>query len=450
MRKTTISQRHLFDHILDEMVTQVGIEEELIRMDNVLDKSPKILQLIAAELEPCTQGREGIAADRVLRAAIVKQLKGYSYRELAERINDGVSLRWFTHFGLEPIPHFTALQKLIKAIGAPVWQLINDLLVGYAREKKIETGKALRVDTTVTQSNIAYPSDARLLNDSIRVLTGLMQEARELGVVFPFADRTRTAKKSAYRIAMAKGPKTTTIRDKQYRRLIKTANEVFRMACACLRALEGHSDSGHEQFYSQFESMVQLAATAIIQCERRILKGEEVPAEDKIVSIFEDHTDIIVRGKSNCPVEFGHKILLAAGKSGLITQYATLRGNPCDGEFLPRLIETHKTQFDRVPASLAADRRFFSADNEAYARKARVRRLSIVKPGKRSTLREAFEKQPWFRRLQNFRAGIEGLISALMRGCGLKRCLWKGLRSFESYVGLGIVTFNLRRIAQLT
>ena len=160
-------------------------------------------------------------------------------------------------------------------------------------------------------------------------------------------------------------------------------------------------------------------------------------------------SDIIRRGKSSSPTEFGHKVNFVTGKSGLITQYQVLRGNPGDNELFADILKKHKKQYGTVPDEVSADRRYFSADNESYAYKAGVKRVSICKPGYQSEKRRQLEKQRWFKKLQKFRAGIEGIISALMRGLGLKRCLWKGWKAFNRYVGVAVVTFNLRKIAMV-
>jgi IS5 family transposase len=267
------------------------------------------------------------------------------------------------------------------------------------------------------------------------------------GIDFGFANRKRKSKRLCYQIALVKGPKADKKRRKLYRRLIKVANEVFDMGCRCYGQLSGCEDVPTE--YWQLDHYLTMMAPAIDQCERRILKGEKVDACEKIVSIFEDHTDIIRRGKSSSPTEFGHKVLFTAGKTGLITQYQVLRGNPGDGDFLPQIIETHKHQFGRAPHSISADRRFFSEDNESAAYREGVKQVSICKPGYRNKQRKQIEKERWFKNLQKFRAGIEGIISTLMRGYGLKRCIWKGWEAFKRYVALSVVTFNLRKIAVL-
>jgi IS5 family transposase len=392
-----------------------------------------------------------MSAERVVRCAVLKQYKQYSYRELWERLEDGVSLRWFTRFYSAPIPHYTTLQKAIKSIRAETWTRINEALLLYAQQRKLEKGKSLRVDTTVVQSNIAYPLDSRLLWDSIRVLTRLMERSRQglPELHFAFAKRTRRAKKLCYRIVMAKGPKAKHNRQKFYKDLIKIAHEVFLMAERCLKQMSKHPQGKTLSFYEQLDHYLRLSAVAIDQCERRLLKGEKVPASEKILSIFEQHTDIIKRGKSQSPTEFGHKVLISTAKSGLITQYQVFRGNPDDAHMIPDILTMHQKQYGHAPDKLCGDRRFFSLDNEQLAYQEGVNKVSVCKPGYRSKDRKQIEKERWFKTLQRFRAGIEGIISALMRSYGLKRCLWKGWQAFQSYVGLSVVTFNLQKIAQL-
>ena len=454
MRKILIAQRSLFDQAIDTLVSLFKPDKKLQMMDQILDANPQIIELVHSDLTRglTKTGAWGMSAEQVLRAAIIRQWKHYSYRELADRLNDGVCLRWFTRFYSDPVPHFTSLQKVFKAVGADTWNKINEMLVQYALVRKLERGRALRTDTTVVETNIHYPTDAKLLWDSIRVLTRLMIRSRELlpEADFGFANRTRSSKKLCYKITMVKGPTAPKKRRKLYRKLLKTANEVFAMASRCFDCLQQWQGFDLELLADELDHYLTLSAVAIDQCERRVLDGQKVPAPEKIVSIFEAHTDIIRRGKSQSKTEFGHKVLIASGKSGLITQYASFRGNPDDGHMLPSVLERHRQQYGRPPQALSADRRFYSADNEEKARQIGVKRLSINKPGYCSQARRQLEKERWFKDLQRFRAGIEGIISGLMRGYGLKRCIWKGWQSFQSYVGLAIVTFNLQKIAELS
>lgn len=453
MRKKILAQRTLFDHAINLLITMFKPSKKLKKMSTILDDNPFILEAVHADLTQSStdSGSNGVSAERVLRCAVLKQYKQYSYRELWERLEDGVSFRWFTRFYSDPIPHYTTLQKTIKSIKTETWAQINEVLVQYAQEKKKEKGKSIRVDTTVVGTNIAYPLDSRLLWDSIRVLTRIMERSRQEipEINFAFSKRTKRAKKVCYRIVMAKGPKAKNNRQKFYKDLIKIANEVLLMGKRCLKEMNQHPYSRTLPFFEPLKHYLTMSAIAINQCERRILKGEKVPASDKIVSIFEDHTDIIRRGKSQSPTEFGHKVLIATAKSGLITQYQVFRGNPDDAHMIPDIIARHKKQYGQVPQSLCGDRRFFSSDNEDKAYQEGIEKVSICKPGYRSKDRVQIEKERWFKNLQRFRAGIEGIISTLMRTYGLKRCIWKGWDSFQSYVGLSVVTFNLQKIAEL-
>lgn len=454
MRKRIVAQRSIFDQSIRTLTALVEPDWELKRIDAVITQNPEIIDLVHQDLigdVATNTGANGMSSEQVLRIAIVRQLKQYSWRELAKRLNDGIWLRWFCRLYTAKVGHFTALQKAVKPISEKTWAAINQTLVKFAKERKIERGFHLRTDTTVTQTNIAYPVDARLLWDSIRVLTRLMQRIIDFDgqTIFGFANRTRMSCKLCYKIVMVKGRNADKKRKKLYRKLIRAANEVFEMGCRCYEIGPTSSDTELMLLHDKLDHYLTLAAVAIAQCERRVLKGEKVPAAHKVVSLFEEHTDIICRGKSMSPTEFGHKVLFATGKSGLITQYQVLRGNPGDNELLPELLGTHKHQFGKAPHMLCADRRFFSDENEKAAYGQGVKRVSIVKPGYRSAQRRQLEKERWFRNLQRYRAGIEGIISGLMRGLGLKRCIWKGWQSFKRYVALSVVTFNMRKIALL-
>jgi IS5 family transposase len=247
---------------------------------------------------------------------------------------------------------------------------------------------------------------------------------------------------------MAKGPKAQQHRRRFYRELLTVADEVVRMGHRCAAEIERHPHPKALPLREHITHVLPLAKTAIDQCERRVVKGETVPASEKILSLFEPHTDIIKRGKSQSPTEFGHKVLITTAQSGLITHYQVFRGNPDDASMIPDIVAIHQSQYGYAPNKLCGDRRFFSVDNERLAYRQGVEKVSICKPGYRSKDRKQIEKEQWFKALQRFRAGIEGIISALMRSYGLKRCLWKGWEAFQSYVGLSVVKFNLQKIAQ--
>jgi IS5 family transposase len=451
-------QRDLFDQYVENFHTTCCVKEkwhkELAVMDRILEENPRITALVEADLNRGLVSPVGatpvMTAEQTLRTAVLKQFKRYSYRALEEHINNTPFYRQFTRFYGQAIPDFSTLGRTVKCIRAETWKAINDVLVDYAVAEKVENGKRLRTDTTVVTTDIAPPVDARLLNDTVRVLTRLMQRAREgwPQQSFRFANRTRRAKRRCYQIVMAKGKNVAERRARWYRDLLAVVDEVLAMARECadaLRPLAATGDIDAMSLLEELEQYIGRGDKARDQCVRRVVNGENVPAAEKIVSIFEDHTDIICRGKKQSPTEFGHKVMFTTGRSGLITHYDVVRGNPGDDALLKPMLDDHIQRFGAAPSELTGDRRFYNA--EAVARERGIERIALPKPGARNALRRALEKTRWFRRLLRFRAGIEGVISTLMRAFGFCRCRWKGWPSFQSYVGVGVVTYNLRCLA---
>jgi transposase, IS5 family len=200
----------------------------------------------------------------------------------------------------------------------------------------------------------------------------------------------------------------------------------------------------------EIEHYCGLGTRVINQARRRILDGEQVANAEKIYSIFEPHTDLIMRGKVRTPVEFGHKVFLAESAKGLITQYKVLNGNPLDAIHVAPSLKCHKKAFGRAPELYGADRGFFSEQNLASCARSGVTLACIPqRGGKKVPEREAYEKSVAFKKGQRFRAGIEGRISVLSRGRGMKRCLAEGSVRFELWVGAAVLANNLMVIAAL-
>lgn len=440
---------------------------QLEAIDKLLDEMPEILDWARADLDsgagPKSDAqrkggrpkgaRPRISAEQILRSAILLQLRQLHFRELAEEIDANILYRKFTRFYERRIPHFTQLNDLIKALSPETMDRINAATLQLGIKKKVENGKAVRLDTTVSETHIAYPVDARLLNDSVRVLdrhlARLKAAAPELA--FRYHRRTRRAKKRAYQIVMAKGKNIECRRREWYVDLLAVQEQVRGYAAGALAALDGAPGVGArlEVMAEAVElgAVLPLAERVHDQARRRVLENEKVPADEKLVSIFETHTDIICRGKKGTKAEFGHKLNFATGRSGLITWYEVLEGNPGDNELLLGALEGHVEAFGQAPQKVTADRRYYSAENETEARTLGVEQVALPKPGFLSSVRRSLQKARWFRQLLRWRGGIEGCLSTLLRRFGLKRCLWKGWRSFQSYVGLGVLTYNLRLLA---
>lgn len=444
-----------------EFLTQgIDLDPILKRMSDFLDDQPKILERVRRDLQrglkkPDT-GRTAMTPSQVLRSLILMRVKNWDYRELSERIADGYTLRRFTGFNSQRVPKHDAFNRAFNKLRPQTLQALNDLVLKAAVDLGLEDGKRLRVDTTVTETDIHHPTDNTLLWDVVRVLTRLIGR---LGKVLPkgidnFSNRTRCARRRMQEIQRMTARQRHTQQKAKYRHLIGITQQVVHNARGVLEktkdqcAVDPMDDIIIGELRRKIDHYCQLGARVIGQSRRRVLEGEQVATEEKIYSIFETHTDLIKRGKIQKPIEFGHKIFLAESAHGLITQYRVLEGNPPDHVHVKPSLERHQETFGWAPAWYSSDRGFFSDENiKAYPQ---VKLVCIPqRGGKRTSQRQAFERSPAFKKGQRFRAGIEGRISVLFRGRGMKRCLAEGRDRFEVLIGAAVLTNNLMNIAHL-
>jgi IS5 family transposase len=386
------------------------------------------------------------------------RVKNWDYRELRERINDGYTLRHFTDFDSQPVPKHDAFNRAFLRLTPQTLQAINRAVVQAAVDLGIEDGQKLRVDTTVVETNIHYPTDATLLWDGVRVITRLVEDLHEKlphGVT-GFTNRTRCARRRMQEIQRMTSQQRQDHQVPKYRQLLRVTAQVVENARAVVQKTEGFQvldllDSlAIDQLRKQIQHFCQLADRVVDQTRRRVLQGEQVPSQQKVYSLFEPHTDLIKRGKAQKPVEFGHKVFLAESAQGLITDYRVLDGNPSDENQVPASLEQHQETFGCPPDLYGADRGFYSPDNVRRCEQAGVTEVCIPQRGGTKTAAQKLrEKSPAFRKGQRFRAGIEGRISVLFRGRGMKRCLAEGRQRFEVFVGAAVLTNNVLRIAAL-
>lgn len=444
-----------------EFLTQgIDLDPILKRMSDFLDDQPKIFERVRRDLQrglkkPDT-GRTAMTPSQVLRSLILMRVKNWDYRELSERIADGYTLRRFTGFNSQRVPKHDAFNRAFNKLRPQTLQALNDLVLKAAVDLGLEDGKRLRVDTTVTETDIHHPTDNTLLWDVVRVLTRLIGR---LGKVLPkgidnFSNRTRCARRRMQEIQRMTARQRHTQQKGKYRHLIGITQQVVHNARGVLEktkdqcAVDPMDDIIIGELRRKIDHYCQLGARVIGQSRRRVLEGEQVATEEKIYSIFETHTDLIKRGKIQKPIEFGHKIFLAESAHGLITQYRVLEGNPPDHVHVKPSLERHQETFGWAPAWYSSDRGFFSDENiKAHPQ---VKLVCIPqRGGKRTSQRQAFERSPEFKKGQRFRAGIEGRISVLFRGRGMKRCLAEGRDRFEVLIGAAVLTNNLMNIAHL-
>ena len=430
---------------------------ELRKIDEILRSLPRIAELVHEDLvrglkDPRTGRRGNLTADQVVRVLLVKQMNGFSYEELAFHLADSKTYRAFCGIGFtDKVPKSSILQRDIKKIRPETLEQINVLILGKAKDEGIEKGRQVRIDCTVVETNIHHPTDSSLLNDCVQVLARIMDAAKEtFEVNFTFADHRRRAKKRALGILNAKSQKK---RLRPYKDLLRVASLTVAYAEQAAKAIPlARKKSGEPDILGaaletakELSHYVSLAKKVIDQTERRVVKAEHVPAQEKVVSIFEPHTDIIIKDQRE--TLYGHKIVLTGGVSGLFTDLVVLDGNPADSTLALNMMQRQKKIFDCVPLKAAFDGGFASKANLKQIKELGVRDVAFRK--KRGLDIAEMAKSTWvYKRLCDFRAGIEGMISFLKRCFGLRRCNWQGYESFKSYAWSSVISANLLLMAR--
>ena len=420
---------------------------ELEAISRILDAELTITALVHQDLcrgrDLTATGANGMSAEQVLRAAIIKQMFSYSYELLPFHLMDSISLRAFCRIGIADKGFKkSALAKNIKRVSPGSWEQINRILVHHGKEQKFEKGRQVRMDCTVVESNIHPPTDSTLLFDCVRVLARLLEALRQRGVKALFTDHSRRAKRRLLAVQYAKKDGQ---RKDAYRDLLKMARKTVGYATAAIPAAKTQAGLEGLVLGAELERYVGLSCKVIDQTECRVLKGEKVPAAEKIVSIFEPHTDIIVKDRRG--TYYGHKVCLSVGGSNLITDCVITEGNPADTELTLTMLDRQQEIYGRYPLKVALDGGFASKANLAAAKERQIKDVCFAK--KRGLHVEAMCRSQWvYDRLRRFRAGVESVISWIKRSLGFDRCTWKGRRSFESYVWLSTVTANLMTLAR--
>jgi IS5 family transposase len=424
-------------------------------MSAVLDAIPEAAAMVLAELTRrgdkainANKGREGMTAEQVLRAAMIKQMNGYSYEELAFHLADSRTYRTFCRFGIEEKPPTKSrLQRNIKRVGADTWAAINSKVVLYAAANGIEAGRKVRTDSTVVESNIHAPTDSSLLWDCVRVLVRQQEEARE-DFGLSFHDHSLRAKRRAMGILNARSNEQ---RLPLYRDLLRMTDKTVKSAERVAEELE-HAEPADlcamlraEALAREMRHYVELAKRVISQTTRRVVRGESVPALEKLVSIFEPHADIIVKDRRE--TLYGHKIYLTSGASGLVTDVVVEEGNPADATLAVEMIERQRQLYGRVPRQVSFDGGFTSRSNLEAIKALGVEDVAFSK-GRGLSIGEMVKSTWVYKRLRDFRAGVEGTISFLKRVFGLDCCTWSGFASFKSYVCASVLACNLLVVAR--
>jgi len=449
MRQKQTRQMSLFS-----VTARHDIGKELKEISAVLDATPQMLDMVYNDLIRTRRhqtGREGMTAEQVLRACTLKQIRSLSYEELAFHLEDSSSFRAFARLEMGQYPSSSTLQENIKPLSEETWEAIHICLMRYAQTLGIENGRKMRVDSTAVETDVHDPTDASLLWDGMRIITRWLDEGYTFNPRpdYRYSDHLRVAKK---RLLAVTNAKKEADRVSAYRDLVHYADKVVGYAKAAIVAFDGYQAADLRSMLTalglraNLKRAVELLEKVISQTQRRVFRGEQVPVSEKVVSYFEMHTDIIV--KSRREVVYGHKVFLTSGKSNLILDCLIERGNPADSEQYIPMLKRHEGIFGRMPRQVSADGGFASKKNLTDAKELKVKDVAFAK--KRGLAVVDMAKSSWvYKKLKNFRAGIEANISTLKRAFGLDRCNWKSWEGFKRYVWSSIFAYNLQVIARI-
>jgi IS5 family transposase len=434
--------------------------EALRRIDQLIDDEA-LIEVIAAALErrypkSRRRGRPGTSAEVVLRMLVLKHLYRWSYAELEHEVRANLVYRAFARIGCDAGPDAKTILKIANTLGPSVIAHLHQRVVALAIDAGVTTGRRLRVDTTVVETNIHHPTDSRLLADGVRVVTRVVKQLEALVGRGRRAmrDRARSVTRRVLEIQYAaRSPMTRDNLTDSYRRLVATtraavrdAETMQRRAAQRVRTVAHATRRRVEHAQTQLKRMLPLVRRVIAQTTQRVFEGD-THAPDKVVSLFEPHTTPIRKGKVVTPTEFGNLVTIQEADGQIVTAYAVHEGRPADATLWEPALEAHQETFGKPPHLAVADRGFASAANEAAATARGVTRVVLPRPGQKTPARRAHERQRWFRRGLRWRVGCEGRISVLKRRHALRRCLYHGADGMARWVGLGVLAGNLIVIA---
>lgn len=455
MRTKSVRQMYL-DFFLPSSPTKVveAYREKYAAINELLLANPTVLDLVHLDfcrwLSSSDEGRESrYTSEEILRSLVVMFVEQDSYRDVVVRIENSEFLRGFVGFGFfKPMMDFSFVGKAFAALSEKTWKAVNDALAQYAKEEEWITGEKLRTDTTAYEVNIHYPTDSSLLWDSFRVLARVLRLLQQEVPALGFKHRYHDKKVKRLAFYIARNAKSTSKRTQRkvkrtYRLLIDRVRWIAAISKdvqlrLCLAFFEA----------PELEQYTPIVERIIEQAERRIFEGEVVPADEKVFSLFEEHTELLQRGKAGKAVEFGHKVLIAQTGEKFITHYRVMPKREEDKDLLNETLEAHRDLFGQAPDTLAADKGFYESVEQLKALEEEIKVVSICKKGRRTAAEEEREHSDAFQAGQRFRAGVEGSISVLKRAFKLNCCLFKGYRHFASSVGCAVFCHNLVLLAQ--
>jgi IS5 family transposase len=459
MTRRRQAQRTLWEGVVDEDVRAL-YEPWMSEADRLLEDEELIDSVWAAQGQrhqhSATRGRAQTPAEMVLRLLLLKHVRNWSFDTLEREVRANLVYRDFTRIGMGKVPDAKTLARIAQALGGEVIAELHGRLVEIARQEGVIQGRKMRVDTTVVETNIHYPTDSSLLGDGARVLTRTMKKIEKQAagkLQRKVRDRRRSVNKRVVAIATAsrhKGAEGEAKRKKQYRELLRYTRQILNDAKGVIQEVEQMPSRKKSSLRGLRESLATMAdrvRQVVKQTKSRVFQGvTQLPG--KVVSLFEPHTEIIRKGKASKPTEFGKLVQLQEAENQIITHYEVFEERPSDRELLLAAVEAHERKLGRVPRLVTADAGFYSLAQERAVQEKGVKQVAVPNRSTRSAERKQLEHSRWFKKAQRWRTGCEGRISVVKRRHGLNRCRYRGAEGMKRWVGLGVLADNLINIGK--
>ena len=450
------AQRTLWEGVVDLDVRALW-EPWMIEADRLLDDESLIEVVFQAQgqrhAHSATRGRAQTPAETVLRLLLLKHVRNWSFDVLEREVSLNLAYRDFARVGLSKVPDAKTLARIAQALGGEVIQKLHQRLVAMAQQHGVVKGRKMRVDTTVVETNIHYPTDSSLLGDGARVLTRTMKRIEQQAgrLKRKMRDRTRSVNKRAIAIATAsryKGEAGEQKRQQEYRGLLRLTRQILNDTKRVMEEIEHRRKPRLRALREGLATMAGRVRQVVTQAQARIFDGvTQLPG--KIVSLFEPHSEIIRKGKASKPTEFGKLVQLTEAENQIVTHYEVFDQRPSDRELLTNAVKAQEERLGRVPRLATADAGYYAQAHEQNLHDMGVKRVAVPNRNTRSAERKKLERTRWFKKAQAWRTGCEGRISVMKRRHGLRRCLYRGVEGMKRWVGFAVLADNLINIGKV-
>jgi len=447
MAKIKLQEKRKEMKILNELRLKLekplwGLDPELAFIDTILDENPRLYETIAPDIMELNKSskvgrQDSPTVEQVVRAALYKEIKKLDYRELEYAQEDSRICGAFIKLEERSPFSFEMFQKYISRIRA---ESLRALMVEINRimmqEEGIEDGKSLRTDSTVVETDIHYPTNNALIWDCIKTSHRLLKKLEETGKIKKVRNYQKQGKKNAFKINNTKKEKRAELFKKQLKLFRCSINQVNRVIEGVITGI----DLGVVSIVAELKGLLPKMEKVYDISYRHELLGESVPNSEKIFSIYEEHTDIIVKGSRE--VAFGHKVNLATGRSNLILDCEIADGNPKDSNLYGGVLERVRSDYGVRPRDMVTDGAYASLRNQEKAKQYGI--VNIVFNKIVGSLKNVVSSIQMETRLKKWRSGMEAVISNLKRGFHLFRCEWKGRDHFDAKVLWSVIAYNIR------